>query len=146
MDFRNGVRFLVTGADCKTQMRHNYFPVTTGPSPGYFLIANGNEEGKLYVCKGLHHFVMYPPKGKTKMADILKMDPVFLPHFRVFAGHGYLQHAGAEYVVSHNMNYHIYIHPDDVNLQDGIVFAYGWSLYVATVREGTHYIADTDAH
>lgn len=58
------------------------------------------------------------------MADILKVDLVALPTSSVFEGHAYLQHANAEHMGTNNMRYHAFLFPDDVKLQDSIVFAY----------------------
>lgn len=138
-----GGRFLITGADCKAQLGHNDMIVRRGASPGYFFIANGPEEGKLYVCKGSHHFVFYPPTEKRKMADILKMDPVVLPPYCVFVGHGYLTHAGSEFI-GHNMRYHLYLFPSDVPLHDAIVFAFNWSVEVAKDGEGNRFVQNTE--
>lgn len=127
-------------------MGHIDLSVRTGALPSCFIIANGNEEEKLSVCKDLHHFVMYPFKNKRELADMLKMDPVVLPPYSIIVVHGHLNHAGVEYVDSNYMRYDIYIYPDDVNLQDGIVFAYEWSLDVAKEIVGNRFFADADAY
>lgn len=64
---------------------------------------------------------------KEKMANMLKRDSVVLPPYSVFVRHGYLQHAGGEYVRFHDMRYHNYILLDDVNLMDLVAFGYGRS-------------------
>lgn len=65
------------------------------------------------------------------MADLLTLEPVVLPPHSVFVGHGYLQHAGAEYLGQVNLRYHVYLSPEDLDLQDSISFAYQWSLKTA---------------
>lgn len=97
------------------------------------MIDNRNDEGKLYVCEGLYHFVIYPSKDKRKMTDMLKISFMVVPSYSVFGGHGCLQHACVEYVGTNNMKYPIYIFMDDVSLQDGIVLSYGWGIDVAKV-------------
>lgn len=78
------------------------------------------------------------------MAEILDVDLVVLPPHSVFVGHGYLQHKVAEYVSSHNMRYHINIYPDNSNIQDRIVFVFGWCLDVAKQKKGNLYVADAN--
>lgn len=137
---------MATDADCKALIGHIDLPVRTDVSPEYFMIANRNEEGKLYVCKGSHYFAMYPPKDKQKIGGKQMMDPVFLAPYSAFLDHGYMQHVGAKIASSHNMRYYIYIYPDEVNLQNEIVLAYGRSLDIAKVKERNRFVADTDAH
>lgn len=68
----------VTGTDFEAQIGHKDVPVRVSTFAGYFMLANGNEEGKLYVCKASRHFVIYHPEDKRKMKDTLKIDPVLL--------------------------------------------------------------------
>lgn len=141
-DSSNWGLFLITGADCKVQVGHSNMIVRRGASPGYFFIANRPEEGKLYVCKGSHYFIFYPPTDKCKMADILKIDPVVLPPHCVFVGHGCLTHAGSE-IMSHNMRYHLYLFLSDVLLHDAIAFAFNWSVEVTKNGEGNGFVQNT---
>lgn len=64
MESSNGKRFFVESFDEKAHMECNNQSVRTRASLSYFMIANGSDEGKLYVCKGWHHFEMYFPKKK----------------------------------------------------------------------------------
>lgn len=87
---------MLAGADCSGQKACNAFPVRKDALPGYFFLMNGDEKGKLYVCKRSHHFVFYPPEVQREITDVLTLEPVVLPPHIVFVGHGYLQIAGAE--------------------------------------------------
>lgn len=74
-------RILVTIANCKAEMGHNNVSVSNGALSGYFMNVNGNGEGKLYINKCLHHFVICSFKDTSIMADMLKMDPMFLSSY-----------------------------------------------------------------
>lgn len=129
-----GGRFLISGGlngGVKPQVGHNDFPAHKGKSPGYFFIVTGNEVGKLYVCKGSHHYVFYPTAAKRALAKHLKLESIELPPNSVFVGHGWLQHAGAEYLGYHNMRYHLYFVPEGQRLGDSVSYSYGWNLKIA---------------
>lgn len=61
----------------------------TDPPLHNFLYIIGLEEGKLYVFEGSHKHVFYLDDENRKMANFLMMDPLTLPHFFAFVGHGY---------------------------------------------------------
>lgn len=46
----------------------------------YLAISNRKEEGKMFVCKGSHHFVFYLHSERRKSAHILKLDSIRLHH------------------------------------------------------------------
>lgn len=56
----------------------------------FFLIANGPEEGKVYVCPASAHYVQYYEKDKEVLRKTLCMKPFVLPPVLVFVGTSYV--------------------------------------------------------
>lgn len=106
-------------------------------SLGYFYIVSGKDEGRLYVCKGSHRFLLYPDAKCRRLPDIFKLETISLPPYSVFIGHGYLQHAGAEYLGRLNLRYNVYLVLHDVALQDATVLGFNSSIGIAGSGEGS---------
>lgn len=58
----------------------------------------------------------------------LVLEATFFPLHSVLVGHGYLQHAGAEFLGLVNLRYHVYLSLEDLYLQKLISNAYQWTL------------------
>lgn len=81
------------------------------------------------------------------MAEILKIDDIKLSPFNIFVGHGYLQHAGAEYLAHHNLRYHVNLVFIGIPLNDPIAFARECRIGIAKPGEGNRvHESDTVAH
>lgn len=87
-------------------------------SPAYLVNVNISEGEELYVYKDSHLVVQSPTAERLKMADILKIDPMKLSPFSIFVGHGYLRHAGAEYLEHLGLRYQVYFVSVGVALND----------------------------
>lgn len=65
------------------------------------------------------------------------MDETNIKHNYIFVGHGYIQHAGAEWTGSHCPSYHLYIVPQDneniLFIIDAIKFAYSRPIRIIVV-------------
>jgi hypothetical protein len=125
---KSGGRFLLTGEHCPAQTGHNDFDHTDSTGPGLFVIVTGTEDAHLWVASGSHKHVHEPDARKRKMASVIRMTRIDIPRHSVFIGHGFLQHAGAEWTGNHSLRYHVYIIPEGNNLKDTVYFAYTWSL------------------
>lgn len=68
--------------------------------------------------------VFYSVKVVRKMTSLQKMKPLVLPPRSVFVGHGFQQHAGAEYLGHVNLRHGVYLSPKDLDLQNCILFAF----------------------
>jgi len=119
---------LLTGDGSPAQTGHNDFSHTRGDNVGYFCIATGKEGASIWICESSHKFAFYEEDKKRQLADILKMEKISIPANSVFFGHGYVQHAGAEWGGNHCLRYHMYFIPEDHPLMDDVSFAFGWSL------------------
>ena len=126
---RSGGRFLITGKRCVRQVCHNDFPVrTSAHAPGYFAIVTSSESTRLWLSPFSNAFVFFPENQKESIRKGLRLRALEIPPLSIFIGHGHLQHAGAEWGGSHCPRYHIYLTPEDLQLPDAIVFAYGDAL------------------
>jgi hypothetical protein len=118
----------LTGEQCPAQSGHNDFDHTDETGPGFFVIVTGYDDAYLWVASGSHKHVHEPDARKRKMASVLRMTRIKIPRHSVFIGHGFLQHAGAEWTGTPSLRYHVYIIPEGNSLKDTVYFAYNWSL------------------
>ena len=126
----SGGRYLITGKDCPAQCGHNDFDHVDGDKtggPGCFVIVSGEEEVKLWISDGSQKNVTESVRRKLKMAKVSRMYKITIPPRSVFVGHGYVQHAGAEWEGTHSIRYHMYFVPKGHPLKDNVSFAYGAS-------------------
>lgn len=130
-----GGRYLLTAADFEAQVEYSDVHVCKRFSPCYFVIVNENRSGKFYECKGSNQFVFYPHSERRKLADISELDAIKLPPFSVFIVHGYMQHAGAEYLGHTSLSYHVYLFSNDITLHYSNIFAYNFSIFISPPRE-----------
>ena len=119
-----GGRFLFTGEDSPAQCGHNDFDHRSGRGPGFFIMATGRDPTGLWISEGSHKHVFLPDRKKRKLAGLMKMDRITIPPNSLFVGHGFVQHAGAEWTGTHSLRYHIYLNPRGYQLKDGVAFAY----------------------
>ena len=123
----SGGRFLLTGKDCPAQVGHNDFDHRQGTGPGFFVIVTGAEPANLWVCDGSHKHVGLSAKKRNQLAQILRLKRITIPRNSVFIGHGFLQHAGAEWSKNGSLRYNSYHIPDGHVLHDAVAFAYEMS-------------------
>lgn len=109
---------------------------SSGSCSVYFFSVNGSDPGKLYVSKESHPFKHYPDAERRKLADISKVNAIFLPSYSVVVGLGCPQHAGAEFIGHPNLRYHVYLVLHYVWLQDSIFYGSSWSVRNAGHWEG----------
>ena len=123
----SGGQFLLTGKDYPAQVGHNDFDHRQGTGPGFFVIVTGAEPANLWVCDGSHKHVGLSAKKRNELAQILRLKRITIPRNSVFIGHGFLQHAGAEWSGNGALRYHAYLIPDGHVLHDAVAFAYEMS-------------------
>jgi len=125
---KTGGRWLATGRDCPAQTGHNDFSHSRGQDVGYFCITTGKDGASLWICESSHKYVFYPEGPKFELSKLLRLEKIAIPPYSVLFGHGYVQHAGAEWSGTANLRYHMYFIPENHDLMDDVSFAYGWSL------------------
>lgn len=91
----------------------------------YLVIWNGLEKCTIWVTPWSWNYVIYSDDRKAEQYEIIKMEAVRPPRVNAFFELWNVQHAGAERKKNHGSQYHLYLIPEDVDLEDGVVFAYG---------------------
>lgn len=71
-----------------------------------------------------------------KLADIFKIDTIKRPPSFFCVGHGYMQHAAAEYLHHTSLRCHVYLFPNVITVHGSIIFAYSWSIGKAVPGDG----------
>lgn len=89
------------------------------------MIANGPKERNIYVCPLSHYYVHNEEKEKIILVRTLQIESFVLPPFSVFAGNGYVQHVGTEYLGHPSLQGHVCFVPKDIKLADAIEFSCG---------------------
>lgn len=90
----------------------------------------------IFTCERDPRVRFLPDDKNHKMADIQKDGPFEASSFSVFLGHVYLQHAWAEFLAHHNLNYNLYLISHDARILDSNAFALLWNLGIAKAGKG----------
>lgn len=115
-----GGRFHFTGSGFESGTGHIDMQYGSGKSPGYFIITNGPEDGKMYVCAGPKQCVPYEKREKDALAKTIQIESLDLLPFSMFLGNGPVQHAGAYFLNHPNLRYHNYLIPKNIEVIDAI--------------------------
>ena len=94
----SGGRFIVTSEGSSRQASRNEFDHgkhSSGDSPGYFCIINGEHAYSLWVIPGSHNLIKYTELDRKRLSQILKLQKINVPARSVFIGHGHLSYASA---------------------------------------------------
>lgn len=88
--FESALLYLSIGKGRKVQDRPYNVASTKSTSLECYFIVKKPENGKLYVCKEYHHYILYPMEDKRQLASVLKLEPVDFSPFSLFIVDGYL--------------------------------------------------------